>query len=150
MIFPKRKRDDDDANLVMCYRITEMVRVYLEGGRKDDAQHIREMCLDAMFRIMEDYRYDAFGRSSSSGVPGSPGSRLLRRFLMLAQRCVYPEYARKQEPVALHIQSILRKLHENEKEWDIRMLDADGPRVVRFFEILSNRLEKAKKKQHYL
>ena len=148
MIFPKRVRNDDDSSLVMCYQIVEGARVYLEGGRKDDAQHIREMCLDAMFRIMEQYRYDAFGWCRGK-VPSSPEGRLLRRFLRMAQRCVYPEYVGEQEPVALHIQDILRKLY-GEKDWDIRILDADGPRVIRFFEILSNRLEGAKKKHHYL
>lgn len=150
MVFSIQKLRDDDSNLAMCYRVTEAIRTYLKGGRKSDAQHIREMNLNAMFLIMNDYQYDAFGRTSEEmpKVPRSIRNRLLRRFLMLAQRLVYPEYAGTREPVVLHIQGILQKLNE-EQDWDIRILDADGPRVIRFFEILSNRLEKVKGKHRY-
>lgn len=143
MIFPKKIGDTGDFDLVGCNMLVKNVLTYLQETKRYEERNVhRELSIDAVFRIMEHYRYDAWGRVFPTGVPGYPGNRLLRRFLMLAQRFVYPEYAREQEPVALHIQDILRKLY-NERDWDLRILDADGPRVVRFFEILSNRLKNA-------
>ena len=139
MIFPRKHRDADEIDLVLCRTAVKNVLDLLRGEKSGEDIGWKDSNLRSVFIIIDMYYYNSFGWHRRN-VPTIMPNRQLRRYLRMAQRCVYPEWRGDPKPVALHIESLLEKFRE---EYDIRALNADGPRAIEFFSILYQWLNRA-------
>ncbi len=112
---------------------------YLESNDKDMSSVLkasREISLGMVFDVMKIYRYNSFGWFDGN-VSSNYKNRLVRRYLILAHRLVYPEHKTRRELVVAQIESVLRRINRGE---DICTLGEEGKKTLRYLEIVNNRL----------
>lgn len=112
---------------------------YLESNDKNMVSVLkssREISLRMVFDVIEIYRYDSFGWFNGN-VPSNYKNRLVRRYLILAHRLVYPEHKTRRELVVAQIESVLRRVNRGE---DIYTLGEEGKKTLLYLKIVNNRL----------